>query len=195
MPPIYTLSADDYWSVWESDSQSEGSFIAQNGNTTVICNPGDNSAFHWQDEDNITVASGFKFSTAGVMSTSSDRRLKRDINPIIVGGNDLLDKLSLIEYVTYKKKAPTEEKYYKNGKVRQKYQDIHKGMIAQDVKKIFPEVVEKDGEYHMMKYAEVDIYFNMGVQELIKRDKEKQILIDDLTTRLAKLELLLSPPV
>ena len=121
-------------------------------------------------------------------------------------GSDLLDKLSLIEYVNYKKKAPTEEKYYKNGKLRQKYQDIHKGLIAQDVKQIFPEVVEKEGEYHMMKYAEVDIYFNMGVQELIKRDKEKQqelikrdkekqVQIDDLTTRLEKLELLLLPPL
>jgi hypothetical protein len=197
MPPVYAAAGTDGWSVWESDAEGEASFIAQNGNTTVICNPGDNSAFHWQDEDNMLAAAGFKFSTAGVMTTSSDRRLKRDIKPIPVG-NDLLDKLSLIQYVNYKKKAPTEEKYFKNGKLRQKYQDIHKGLIAQDVKQIFPEVVEKEDEYHMMKYAEVDIYFNMGVQELIKRDKEKQaqidsqkLTIDNLTERLVRLEQIL----
>ena len=46
----------------------------------------------------------------------------------------------------------------------------------------------------MMKYAEVDIYFNMGVQELIKRDKEKQVQIDDLTARLVRLEQILLNP-
>jgi len=200
MPPVYAAAPTDDWAVWESNTESEGSFIAQNGNTTIICNPGDNFAFHWQDEDTMGSASGFKFAVDGVMSTSSDRRLKRDINPIPVG-SDLLDKLSLIQYVNYKKKAPSEDKYYKDGKLRQKYQDIRKGLIAQDVKQIFPEVVEKDGEYHMMKYAEVGIYFNMGVQELIKRDKEKQaqidaqkLQIDDLTTRLARLEQILLNP-
>jgi len=204
MPPIYAFAQTDGWSVWESDTENEGSFIGQNGNTTIICNPGDYSAFHWQDEDTMGSASGFKFSVTGVMSTSSDRRLKRDINPITVA-SDLLDKLSLIEYVNYKKKSLSEEKYFKNGKLRQKYQDIHKGLIAQDVKQIFPEVVEREGEYFMMKYAEIDIYFNMGVQELIKRDKEKQtiiddlknkatasaIAIDDLTARIIKLEKIL----
>ena len=79
-------------------------------------------------------------------------RLKRDINPITIG-SDLLDKLCLIQYVNYKRKALTDDKYYKNGKLRQKYQDIHKGLIAQDVRKIFPDVVEKEGvdDYLMMK--------------------------------------------
>jgi hypothetical protein len=193
MTNVYAAAPTDIWSVWESNATGEACFIAQNGETTIICNPGDQSAFHWQDEDFIGFATGFKFSVVGVMTTSSDRRLKRDINPIPVG-SDLLDKLSLIEYVNYKRKAPTEEKYYKNGKLRRKYQDIHKGLIAQDVKKIFPEVVEKEGEYFMMKYAEVDIYFNMGVQELIKRDKEKQAQIDDLTARLIRLEQILLNP-
>ena len=194
MPPVYAAAPTDDWAVWESNTESEGSFIAQNGNTMIICNPGDNSAFHWQDEDTMGSASGFKFSTTGVMTTSSDRRLKRDINPIPVG-SDLLDKLSLIQYVNYKKKAPTEEKYFRDGKLRKKYQEVHKGLIAQDIKDIFPEVVEREDNdsYFMMKYAEVDIYFNMGVQELIKRDKEKQAQIDDLTARLARLEILLNP--
>ncbi len=207
MPPIYANAQVDDWAVWESNAEGEACFIAQNGNTTIICNPGDNFAFHWQDEDSMGSASGFKFAVDGVMSTSSDRRLKRDINPIPVG-SDLLDKLSLIQYVNYKKKAPTEEKYYKNGELRNKYQKIRKGLIAQDVKQIFPEVVEKDGEYLMMKYAEVGIYFNMGVQELIKQNKQRtqeninlqaqidsqKLQIDDLTSRLARLEQILLNP-
>ena len=193
MPPIYANAQTDIWSVWESNANGEACFIAQNGETTIICNPCDQFALHFQDEDSMGVADGFKMDLDGVITTVSDRRLKRDINPIPVG-SDLLDKLSLLEYINYKKKAPTEEKYYKNGKLRQKYQKIRKGLIAQDVKKIFPEVVEKEGEYHMMKYAEVDIYFNMGVQELIKRDKEKQVIIDDLTARLVRLEQILLNP-
>jgi hypothetical protein len=207
MPAVYAGAPTTSWAVWESNAGGEACFIAQNGDTTVICNPGDNFAIHWQDEDTMGSASGFKFATDGVMSTSSDRRLKRDINPIPVG-SDLLDKLSLIQYVNYKKKAPSEDKYFKNGKLRQKYQDIRKGLIAQDVKQIFPEVVEKDGEYHMMKYAEVDIYFNMGVQELIKQNKQRtqeninlqaqidaqKLQIDDLTSRLIRLEQILLNP-
>jgi hypothetical protein len=206
MPLIYGFARLDGWSVWESDTEGEGSFIAQNGQTTIICNPCDQFAIHFQDEDSMGTPDGFKMDLDGVITTVSDRRLKRDIKPIPVG-SDLLDKLSLLEYINYKKKAPTEEKYYRNGKLRDKYQKIRKGLIAQDVKKIFPEVVEKEGEYHMMKYAEVDIYFNMGVQELIKRDKEKQVqidnnktlintqqtIIDDLTARLVRLEKLLFP--
>jgi hypothetical protein len=62
------------------------------------------------------------------------------------------------------------------GNYEKKYQDIHKGLIAQDVRKIFPDVVENEGvdDYLMMKYPEVDIYYNIGVQELIKENRQQQ---------------------
>jgi hypothetical protein len=98
--------------------------------------------------------------------------------------------LSLIQYVNYKKKPPTDAQYYKNGILRKKYQEIHKGLIAQDVKDVFPDVVDRENAdaYWTLKYPEIDIYFNMGVQELIRRDREKQVMIDALTVRLSRLE-------
>ena len=210
----YAGAPTDNWSCWDSNATpagpapGDGSAIVQNGNTTMIINPGDNSTLWWLDEDNFAATtswawSGWKVSTLGVITNSSDRRIKRDITPITEGGNTLLDKLSLIQYVNFKLKAPTDDKYYKNGKLRQKYQDIHKGLIAQDVKEIFPDVVKRENAnaYWTITHQDVDIYFNMGVQELIKRDKEKQaqidtqkVLIDDLTTRLIRLEQILLNP-
>jgi hypothetical protein len=203
----YAGAPTDNWSCWDSNATpagpapGDGSAIVQNGNTTMIINPGDNSTLWWLDEDNFAATtswawSGWKVSTLGVITNSSDRRIKRDITPITEGGNTLLDKLSLIQYVNFKLKAPTDDKYYKNGKLRQKYQDIHKGLIAQDVKEIFPDVVKRENAnaYWTITHQDVDIYFNMGVQELIKRDKEKQVIIDNLTTRLARLEQILLNP-
>jgi len=200
----YAAAPTDQWSCWDSNAESasniDSSAIVQNGNTTMIINPADQQALWWLDEDSFATTTnwawtGWKISTGGVFTTSSDRRIKRDIIPIV--NDTLLDKLSLIQYVNYKKKAPSEDKYYKNGVLRKKYQEVHKGLIAQDVKNIFPEVVERENEdaYWTIKYQEVDVYFNMGVQELIKRDKEKQAQIDDLTTRLARLEQLIIPTV
>lgn len=194
------------WHCIESDCGGEASAFVQNGDTTMIINPGDQSAFWWLDEDTIQASAGsttymwqgWKISTAGVFTISSDRRLKRDITPIV--DVDILDKLSLIEMVNYKWKAPSEDRYFKNGVERRKYKEVHTGYIAQDVRKIFPECVERENEesYWTIKREDITSKFNLGVQELIKRDKEKQIqidaqkvIIDDLTARLARLEQLI----
>ena len=65
---------------------------------------------------------------------------------------------------------------FKLSKLKPKYNEVHKGLIAQDVKEIFPDVVKRENAdaYWTITHQEVDIYFNMGVQELIKRDKETE---------------------
>jgi hypothetical protein len=215
---MWASAATSEWCSFESDTAGEGSAFIQNGDTSCIINPGDQSVLWWLDEDTIEGSpagsttynwSGWKISTAGVFTLSSDRRLKRDITPII--DNNILDKLSKIEIVNYKWKAPTEEKYYKNGVLRRKYQEVHTGYIAQDVRKIFPECVDRetDDAYWTIKREDITSKFNLGVQELIKENRQQQkqiddltskatasaIAIDDLTTRLTRLEQLLIPPV
>jgi hypothetical protein len=91
--------------------------------------------------------------------------------------------------VKYKRKRP-------DGITRptadQKYAKEHTGYTAQQLIEIgLDEFVEQpttsDG-YMSVSYGNIQFMFNAGVQELIKRDKEKEIKIDDLTNRLAILE-------
>lgn len=122
-----------------------------------------------------------------------------------------MDKLENIEFVNYKMKPPKEEMLYKNGVERQKYKRVHMGCIAEDVKVIFPECVERESSdaIWMLNYTDLNLYFNKGVQELIKRDKQRtqeninlqaqidaqKLQIDDLTARLVRLEQILLNPV
>jgi hypothetical protein len=198
---MYASAPTSQWTCYESDAAGEGSAFIQNGDTSAVINPGDQSVLWWLDEDqivslgtNTTYAwSGWKISTAGVFTTSSDRRLKRNITPIVE--TDILNKLSLLQIVSYKWKPPTAEREFKDGVPRRKYQEKHIGYIAQDVKDVFPDVVERENDdaYWTIKREDLSQYFHLGVQELIKRDKEKQAQIDDLTARLARLEQLLIP--
>ena len=197
MPPISatTAPASAIWSVWESDAQGDGSFIAQNGDTSIICNPGDTFAFHWVDKDSIATGDGFKFSTAGVMSTTSDARSKSNITPI--NKNDLLNKLNAIEIINYTKKRP-------EGITRptadEKYTKIHTGYTAQNLLAIglddfvIPATTE-DG-YMSVSYGEIQYLFNAGVQELINKNIDLtnrvstlETIVNDLMTRLTVLEL------
>ena len=201
---MYATAPSSEWCSFESDTAGEGSAFIQNGDTSCVINPGDQSVLWWLDEDTIqgsaagstTYAwSGWKISTAGAFTTSSDRRLKRDITPIIEP--DILNKLSRLEIVNYKWKPPSVEREYKNGVLRRKYQEIHKGYIAQEVREIFPDVVEREtpDAYWTIKREDLSQYFHLGVQALIKQNKAQQTEIDDLKSRLARLEQLLIPTV
>ncbi len=159
---------------------------------------GTNTTYAW---------TGWKISTAGAFTTASSRKVKRDITPVVQDG--LLEKLESIEFVNYKMKPPTEDKLYKNGKIREKYKKVNMGCIAEDIKLLFPECVERENNdaIWMLNYTDLSLFFNKGVQELIKRDKEKQVTIEaialavatlekeknDLTARLERLEKLLIP--
>lgn len=173
---MYASAPTDNFNCIEGNSGAEGCAWLMNGDTSIVVNPGDQSSLWWLDEDSFTTANnwawtGYKISTTGVITASSDRRTKRDITPIIK--ENLLETLSKVQFVNYKKKAPSEEKYYKNGEFRRKYKEIHMGVIAQDVKQAgLPEVCEKENEdsYWSVKYQDLGLYFNMGVQELIKEN-------------------------
>jgi hypothetical protein len=192
MPPVSASTSPPLanWAVWETNVQGEGAFIAMNGDTAIICNPGDTFAFHWQDEDTMGSALGFKFDKDGVMTTTSDARSKTNIKPY--NKNNVLNKLNKIDIIKYNRKRP-------DGITRptadQKYTKEHTGYIAQQLIEIgLDEFVEQpttpDG-YMSVSYGNIQFLFNAGVQELIKENRQQQKQIDDLTARLEKLEKLL----
>ncbi|MCA9405456.1 MAG: tail fiber domain-containing protein [Candidatus Omnitrophica bacterium] len=96
----------------------------------------------------------------------SDERLKKDIKPI----DSPLEKLSLIQPVSYQWKDPSKE------------QKKQIGVVAQDVEKVFPEVVKTDNEgMKSVSYASL-------VAPLIEAVKELQQEHEELKARLAELE-------
>jgi hypothetical protein len=174
---IYAGAQTDTWSVLETNADAETAAFCQNGETSIIINPADADALWFQDEDNMTTATnyawvGWKITLAGVLVASSDRRLKRDINKI--EKENLLDSLLDINIVKYKKRPPSEDKLFKNGVLRKKYQQEHMGVIGQNVKKNFPDVIEEqdNGDEEKLisvKYQDLSYYFHLGTQELIRK--------------------------
>ncbi|MCF6239721.1 MAG: tail fiber domain-containing protein [Bacteroidales bacterium] len=102
----------------------------------------------------------------GNWNASSDRRLKTNITSI----PDPLNKVKALNGVNF---------YWKDKKTRGNKAQI--GFIAQDVEKILPEVVNKNGKYYSMQYAPITAL-------LVEAIKEQQKQIEKLTNKLAELE-------
>lgn len=100
----------------------------------------------------------------GSYTQSSDRRLKKNIQAI----GDVLDKVLQLK--------PSKYQYIDNG-------DNSKssvGFVAQDVQKLFPEMVSKKGEYMGLSYAEFGVI-------AIKAIQEQQELIQNLKAEVGEL--------
>ena len=95
---------------------------------------GDAGAIIYRDEDNMNT--GFSISMTGAISTFSDRRLKKRIEPLIF--ENVLDEISAVEVVKYKRKRPPHVKRQTN-----KYSRWEYGIIAQDFRKQFNIFVKK----------------------------------------------------
>ncbi len=89
--------------------------------------------------------------SSGTTCSTSDIRLKKDIAPL----QDSLDKISQLRGVTYHWKDPSRGK------------DLEMGLIAQEVEKIFPELVGTDGEgWKTMQYERLVSPLVEAVKEL-----------------------------
>ena len=195
---VYSGAQSDNWTVLESNADLEGCALAINGETAIIINPGDASTLWWLDEDDMTTATnytivGWKISTTGVITTSSDRRLKKDIYKI--EKENILNDLLNIDIVKYKKKPRDDTKLYKKGKLRKKYQEEHMGVIAQNVQKHFEDVVETqsdDDKTLSVKYQDLTYYFHMGTQELIQKVKRLEEENKRLKTDIEKIQIFLN---
>lgn len=99
---------------------------------------------------------GGNFGVSGTLSQASDVRLKKDIEPI----ENNLEKLSKLSGVTY---------HWKNSPDKSK----QLGLIAQDVKKVYPEAVKENKEgFLSVSYQILVAPIIEAIKELNSQDKE-----------------------
>lgn len=108
----------------------------------------------------------------GVMSDVSDRRMKRDIEPL---ADASADRLMLLKPVTFRMKDGDDREY---------------GFIAQDVQKVFPELV-RDGDILSLNYVGLIAPVVKTVQRLKLENKEQGDRIDALAeqNRLLRIQM------
>jgi len=140
-----------------------------NSNTTSPLIYGDFAA-------NIVAVFGTMYSQFGYQ-VFSDRRYKKDIKTI----SNALSKINSIEGVSYKFiDEKIEDRDFSKAK-----DSNYLGFIAQDLKKVVPELVTTDEDgYHSVNYDGL-------IPVLVEGMKEQQQIITDLQTRMDKLEALL----
>jgi hypothetical protein len=116
----------------------EGFFFVNSGNSAALSNPGDNNTLWWFDEDN-TGSTYWAITQSGTFTTSSDRRIKSNINTF---KNSDFEKYKQIRIVTYTQKIPDNIKPDRLQKqcCIDKYNKIHYGVVAQELYDIYPEL-------------------------------------------------------
>ena len=123
---------------------------------------------HSDDNDLITLANG-SFTVAGDIYVSSDARLKSNI----IALEPTLTNLMQIEAKRYTIKADKEQK-----------EKI--GLIAQEVQKVFPELVDED------KNGMLALNYQGLIPILIKALKEQNEIHKDLENQISKIEKLIN---
>ncbi|MDP1620425.1 MAG: tail fiber domain-containing protein, partial [bacterium] len=108
---------------------------------------------------------GTVYSNAGVLTNTnpSDIRLKENVQPL----ENVLDKIALLKPVTFD--------WISNG-------EASRGFIAQEVEKVFPELVGNNGEYK-------GLYTTDFIPYLVKGIQEQQTQIAESTDQLGDLNL------
>lgn len=101
-----------------------------------------------------TTATGFLTAT-GEITAYSDRRLKKNIETL-PGGT--LDKIMQLNPVSFKRKD-------------QKGNKKQIGLIAQELKKVFPEFVSKSGGFYSVNYSQITAILIKAIQELNEKIK------------------------
>lgn len=116
------------------------------------------------------MVTGTPYSTAGGPFTASDIRFKKDLKQL----SDASEKLSQIKGYTY---------HFKTEEFKDKHFSSEEqiGFIAQDLKKVFPQLVSEKGGYNYVNYAGL-------VPVLLEGFKEQQSRIDDLQKQLDELK-------
>lgn len=111
---------------------------------------------------------------------SSDSRVKKDITLIPSG---VLNKLIQINPITYRLKDSVEMKNNINKTVGESNKKFEAGFIAQDLEKLFPEVVTKDenGMYGI-QYASMIPFLVQGMKEQQAEIEALKKLVDELTS-------------
>lgn len=110
----------------------------------------------------------------GTLNTPSDRRLKNSIKPL----GQVLDKVMKLEA----------SEYFYNFLENQKEKSI--GFIAQDVQKLFPEVVriDEEADYTVLNYDNFGVIAIKAIQEQQKIIEAQQKQIEQLTEAFEQLQ-------
>ncbi len=114
---------------------------------------------------------------------SSDMRLKRDIEPFV----SVLDKVTQLEPVSYNWNTDEHPEYHFGGERTQ-------GLIAQDVEKVFPNMVSTDERgYKAVNYSQLPLLLLQALRELKTNSDstihEQQSQIQELKTEIEALKL------
>ena len=143
-------------------------FFLNHGGTPALMA---NNADSYNSNANITFNNSSVAATGFTYTGTSDMRLKDRIGDI----TGVLDKLAGIEAFFFRYKAePT---------------DIHIGVSAQEVIKVFPEVVPLIGDYYQLRYTDFLTAVSVnGIKELYALQKQTTNEIDVLKQRIAILE-------
>jgi hypothetical protein len=155
-----------------SDAPSGGGATSPGGSNTQIqfndsSSFGGDADFTWNKTSNLLTVTG-DISYSGVLTDTSDRRLKMNITPL--EEELMLEKIKKLKGVSFSMKSSPDKKEL--------------GVIAQDIEKIFPELVEtaNDG----MKTKSVN-YIGL-IAPMIEAIKEQQKQIDALKTEIETLK-------
>jgi hypothetical protein len=121
---------------------------------------------------------GFINATTGAYTQSSDKSLKANVNAL----SSVMGKVNELAVKTY---------HYKSDKT----QETTIGLLAQDVKDLFPELVSysEADQLYGVNYAGFSMVAIKAIQEQQQVIDEQETEINDLKTRLARLEALLLP--
>jgi len=150
--------------------------ISQFGNTSWLLYTESNGNLELYRDNNISSAIGRFDGVSGAYTPLSDARMKKDIEkaPYVL---EKVLQLNIKKYHFLKNKTE-DKKYY--------------GMIAQEVEKIFPEIVYHNkidggvGEYYTMDYSAFGVIAIKAIQELVKIDQEKDEKVNKLEDQVAK---------
>ena len=130
----------------------------------------------------------------------SDRRIKRDINP--VGKNEMLEMIDDMSFYQYRLRFPNAEKMKRQGRDAN---GVFYGIMAQELREIYPNVVKSNGEAALLDENETDedeILKNRwyvekarlaelalgGIKDLYSISKEKDSEIESLKSKVENLE-------
>jgi hypothetical protein len=163
-----------------SDSVFAGQLYspASSADFLFINNGGSTASLRLNSTGSAVVSAGANsctYSSGASWSCSSDERLKTEIHPI----KDALDKLALINGVSYHWRAADKAK------------GEHLGVIAQDIEKVFPQVVSRDNRgYRAVDYSALVAPLIEAVKELKADNDNLRANIDTLNERLNKIEVI-----
>lgn len=168
------------WSIWETNAGGEASSIAINGDTIMMCSPADIHTLNYYDEDTRSLL--WYITTGGVLVSASDIRFKTDISTETFG--DDLDVFKQIRTVNYKLKKPASVT-----RETSKYDQVHHGVIAQELLELFPECVNiEDNGYYSVDYRSITLVTINALKKEIEKREALEAQLASVLTRLDALE-------